>query len=520
MGCVIKDLTAREVYANVGGLTLRICTLNILTAYTCQAEYSLTMVIDGRYKVISPLAAGSVYKVKDTLANSFLAIKVCKSEEPDVIMEFKNEFFTLANLSHPNIVKVYDFKRTDDGYYFTMEFVEGDDIFDHFVKKKDDYESLYSVIGELLQVLHHVHQKGLIHGDVKPQNIIIQKGRAKLLDFGLARVVGTSSRLAGGTLAYIAPELFKGGKIDPRVDLYSLGVVLHEVLRRKRIQSADEKLLPLKQSVPKPLRSIVAKLTRRDPDQRYSCIKEVWEDMCQYLPEIELEFKPSTLSSRIIGRDDEISKLQELCADSKERGRVVLVVGERGIGKSRMLREFGYELQMEECYVIQLACPRREKTPLFLVKRMLQEGGKKVEKGLEIPIHFPQESAQLKLFEELTRILIRIANTHKPLVLLVDELDCADPLSIEFLAYFAPELASKSIFLIGAVEDETKLTSVLEKALDMDLLTKIELKRLGLEDTQAMISSMLSSENLDGIAQWIYEKTGGNPLHIEKKLEY
>jgi len=478
------------------------------------------MVIDKRYKVISSLDGGNVYKVRDTLTNSIRVLKMCSSEEPDVVMEFKNEFFTLSNLNHPNIVEVYDFKKADNSHYFTMEFVEGDDIFNHFVKKKADYESLYSVIGDLLQVLHHVHQEGLIHGDIKPQNIIVQNGRAKLLDFGLARLVGSSSKSAGGTLAYIAPELFKGGKIDPRVDLYSLGVVLHEILGRERIHSLDQKLPPLKAPVPKPLKNLVSKLTKRDPDQRYSCVEEVWQGLCEYLPEMSFEFKPSALTSRTIGRDSEMSLLQRLYKHAKKEGKIALIVGERGIGKSRILRELGYGLQMEDCHVIHLACPRGEKSPLSLVKRMLQEAGKRLEREMEIPSDFSQESARLKLFEELTGTFVELSDIHKPLVLLVDELDCADVLSIDFLGYLAPEIASRSIFFVGVVEDETKLGPLLEKTTDMELLTTLELTRLNSNETKTMISSMLSSENLNGIAEWVYEKTAGNPLHVEKTLEY
>lgn len=493
---------------------------NDLTAYTLQAKYNLIiMTIDDRYQIISQLN-GAVYKVQDIFTNAILALKLCKSQKPEEIMELKNEFFTLANLNHPNIVKVHDLKKAADGYYFTMEFIEGDNIFDYFMKRKDDFQSLYAVIGEVLQALHYVHQKGLIHGDIKPQNIIIHEGRAKLLDFGLARVVGTSSKKAGGTLAYIAPELFKGGKIDPRVDLYSLGVVLYEILKGEKIQSLDEEILPKSMSVPKVLRNMVIKLTKRDPDQRHSSVKEVWEDLLQYLPQIQLEFTPSVLTSRIIGRDSEISELQKFYSNSTKRGKIVLIVGERGIGKSRILREFSYRCQMDECNVVHLACPKGGKEPLLLIKNIFKEAGERVDDRLDVPDDFSQERTQLKLFEELTKIFVKLSKRRGRLVLIVDELDCADPLSIEFLAYFSPEIIDRAIFLVGAVEDETKLTPIFEKAQGTDLLSKIGLKRLNLEDTRAMISSMLSTSSIDDIAEWIYERAGGNPLHIEKTLEY
>jgi len=491
---------------------------NGLTACAVQAKYT-HMVIDKRYEVIRSLDGG-VYKVRDRSTGAILALKLLESEEPDLVMDFKNEFSTLANLDHPHILRVYDLRKIPNGYYFTMEFIDGENIFDHFTQRKSNLQALYSVVGEVLQALHHVHQRGLIHGDVKPQNIMVQKAKAKLLDFGLARVVGTSSNRAGGTLAYIAPELFKGGKIDPRVDLYSLGVVLYEILRRKRLESMNEEIHPLPASVPRSLAHVISKLTKPDPDQRYSCVKEVWEDLFEHMPEVKLTFTPSILTSPTIGRDVEISELQRLFADSTQKGRVVLIVGERGIGKSRVLRESGYRRQLEECCVIYVACPRDERTPLVLVRSIFQEIGLEVDNLLEMSKDFPHDKAQFKLFEGLTNLFLEFSRAQRSVVLIIDELDCADPLSIEFLTYLSPEISEIPVFIMGALEDETKVHSLIEKAQHTDSLKRIDLERLSPEDTRAMICSMLSSEGLDDIADWIYEKTGGNPLHIEKTLEY
>jgi len=169
------------------------------------------MLIDGRYRVLARLGSGSggtVYKVKDKLTNDILALKLCSSKKFEKINLLKSDFFTLHNLNHPNIVRVFDFKKiSDDKHYFTMEFIDGRNIFDFF-KKRKKLDAIYPILAQILNGLGYIHNKGLVHSDIKPENILVSinkddkaalKGstptvlEVKLLDFGLSRELAAST---------------------------------------------------------------------------------------------------------------------------------------------------------------------------------------------------------------------------------------------------------------------------------------------------------------------------------------
>ena len=183
--------------------------------------------IAGRYKVIEKLGtglSGTVFSVKDGPKGPTVALKLSNPTE-DSIHHLEKEFFTLSQLDHTNIVKVFDFGRTKNRRaYFTMELVKGKPFTRHRFKDKT---KLYDAVAQILIALEYIHSKGLIHCDLKPENILIRRNSPKLLDFGLATVPEESAQVKG-TIHYIAPELFRGARPDPRADLYSLGVVLYE----------------------------------------------------------------------------------------------------------------------------------------------------------------------------------------------------------------------------------------------------------------------------------------------------
>ena len=197
--------------------------------------------LDNRYEILEKIGTGGmsvVYKARCHRLNRFVAIKVLKSElaeNEELRRRFHAESQAVAMLSHPNIVAVYDVNHTDNVDYIVMELIEGKTLKEYINLKGILHwkEALHFTI-QIVKALGHAHYRGIIHRDIKPHNIMIQKdGSVKVADFGIARLLSTQSTMtqeALGSVHYISPEQAKGGQVDARSDLYSLGVVMYEML--------------------------------------------------------------------------------------------------------------------------------------------------------------------------------------------------------------------------------------------------------------------------------------------------
>ncbi|KPJ71541.1 hypothetical protein AMJ52_08470, partial [candidate division TA06 bacterium DG_78] len=352
------------------------------------------MIIDNRYKVLRKIGSGAtsnVYKARDLKNNTIIALKILSKTKTssDVVQHFRREFRLLADLRHPNLCSVYDFGILKDGRsYFTMDYIEGDDIFT--ATRGLTYEKLYPLIVQLCRVLEYIHSKGLIHYDIKPSNVLIAKGKeqgaeskkpsaqrpmlhAKLLDFGLTGEQKTKDgTLMRGTFPYIAPEVIKGLTVDPRADLYSLGVLLYKICTRKSFKTGTETSFAtfLQQQrecvaeppskfvsrMPKRLEQLIIRLLSAEPAVRFSRANEVIEKINkfsrkQFDLETEKTIEGYLLSSQFVGREKEMGKLQSLYEQMQHgNGKVVLITGEAGIGKSRLLKEFKTITQMKRSH--------------------------------------------------------------------------------------------------------------------------------------------------------------------------
>lgn len=259
--------------------------------------------LDGRYEIQELIGVGGmamVYKAYDTVDDKTVAIKILKDEflgNSEFIRRFKNESKAIAVLSHPNIVKVYDVSFGDRIQYIVMEYIDGITLKEyishqHVIPWK---EAVHFTV-QILQALQHAHEKGIVHRDMKPQNImLLQDGSIKVTDFGIARFSNNETRTmtdkAIGSVHYIAPEQARGDNTDGKADIYSVGVMLYEMLTGKLPFDADSAVsvaIMQMQSDPRPLREINDKIPegieeitlramRKDPKQRYASAGEMLE---------------------------------------------------------------------------------------------------------------------------------------------------------------------------------------------------------------------------------------------------
>jgi serine/threonine-protein kinase len=227
--------------------------------------------IVGTYKITDKIGEGgmgSVFKGVDTMLEREVAIKMLRPDftrDAEIVERFRTEAITLAKLNHPNIATLHNFFRHEDDYFMVMEFVRGETL-DSLIRKNGAVavdRTIY-LFGQALEGIGHAHTMGIIHRDIKPANMMFtEKGTVKVMDFGIARVLGTTRMTRQGTIIgtvdYMAPEQIKGEDSDNRTDIYSLGILLYEMLTgRVPFQHDSEYGLMMAQinEAPPPPRSI------------------------------------------------------------------------------------------------------------------------------------------------------------------------------------------------------------------------------------------------------------------------
>lgn len=261
--------------------------------------------LDGRYEVQEIIGVGGmsvVYKAYDNLDDRIVAVKILKDEysnDADFVRRFKNESKAIAVLSHPNIVKVYDVSFGEKVQYIVMEYVDGITLKEYIQKQHIiTWNDAVFFTTQILRALQHAHDKGIVHRDIKPQNIILlPNGNIKVTDFGIARFSRTETKTltenAIGSVHYISPEQAKGEFTDERADIYSVGVVLYEMLAGKvpfdadsavsvalmQLQKEPKKLTEINPNIPLGIEQICFHAMQKNPDERYQTATEMLLDI-------------------------------------------------------------------------------------------------------------------------------------------------------------------------------------------------------------------------------------------------
>lgn len=199
-------------------------------------------ILGNRYEIIERIGGGGmsyVYKAKCNVLNRFVAIKVLRQEltsDPDFVANFKQESLSAASLTHPNIVNIYDTGIEDDIYYIVMEYVKGETL-KKYIQRKDrlSEQETIKITKQIAEALKHAHLNKIVHRDIKPHNILLtEEGIAKVADFGIARAASSSTinntSNVIGSVHYFSPEQARGGYVDDKSDIYSLGVVMYEMI--------------------------------------------------------------------------------------------------------------------------------------------------------------------------------------------------------------------------------------------------------------------------------------------------
>lgn len=333
--------------------------------------------LDNRYELLELIGRGgmaNVYKAKCHRLNRLVAVKILKSdlaESADFRRRFRDESLAVAQLSHANIVSVYDVSRSDDLDYIVMELIDGITLKQYMERRGQmDWREALHFITQIMRGLSHAHSRGIIHRDIKPQNImVLRDGSVKVADFGIACLANASQTLtqeALGSVHYISPEQARGDRTDARSDIYSAGVVLYEMLTGRLPFEGDSAVsvaiqhlssVPLaprdiNPDVPEGLELITMKAMNPDLEKRYPSADAMLEDLERFRkdPNVDMEYirtelaeNPSDEPTQPIptvevaakaGRQKRVEKIESLPEDEitaeetkRDKKRMAIILG-------------------------------------------------------------------------------------------------------------------------------------------------------------------------------------------------
>jgi hypothetical protein len=523
---------------------------------------------NNRYEILDRIGhggMGAVYKVVDLLTQRTIALKeVLASKEnlsfsadqtkslttENLAQALSQEFRVLATLRHPNIVSVIDYGFDEKQQpYLTMHYVEQARKITDFAKEQSK-ENKGRLIVQLLQALAYLHRRGIIHRDLKPENVLVNaEGDVKVLDFGLA-LSSEYAKSAGlaGTLAYVAPEVLLGNAPSIAADLYAVGVMMYEIFvgdhpfdtsnTTKLIQSILYEPPPTS-ALDDDLQVLLGKLLAKDPLDRSTnidfLIAEVSALTGYQRPRETLAIRESFLqAASFIGREPELETLHSHLEKLKvHQGSAILIAGESGVGKSRLINEFRVRALVENVRVVS-GQAISEAASAFKVwndalrllvvssplsddeAMILKEIIPNIETLLRKPVAdapFAQASARReRLFRTVRAILKR---QSMPLVIILEDIHWADQGSIDLFQYLIAELRQSPVMLLASFRSDEMPSLATD-------ISRAELLRLQVFDDNEMKSLVKSAIGEFGdnpqILGFLHRETEGNAFFVVELL--
>jgi Nif-specific regulatory protein len=424
-----------------------------------------------------------------------------------------------------------------------MELVEGGDL--RAALERGGWDLFWDLAIQTASGLAHIHRHGVLHLDLKPENLGLVEGPAgpqiKILDFGLSQSVrGPLDRRIRGTLAYAAPEMLLQDVYDQRADLYSLGLTLFH-LATGILPSAGDDLaairfhleapvpdpLAARPDMPVELAAILRRLLDRDPRRRFPSAGKLAAELRRAAgreAKSEADTSEGTLlASRMVGREPALDALRQALAESlRGEGRVAVIEGAEGMGKSRLVREFRLLAAIEGA-AIGVGQARSGGEPLRPVLEALRRVGVDVDSALTGAPTTGEQTERYRFYQSLAGAVALRARSSPGLVLAVEDFHLAAREAHELLAYLMAEARSSRLMLVvtGRADEADAATVRDSPLLGAPEVRRIALEPLAARDTAALVDASLGTERLpEAIYDWVHEKSGGSPGRVAEWLRH
>ncbi|MDQ2643225.1 MAG: protein kinase [Myxococcota bacterium] len=508
--------------------------------------------------VLARSRSSEVYVAEDRLRGADVLLKRVRKTEPEALFRIKNEFRVARELEHPNLVRLLELVDAGSDVWIVMDRVEGVPLLEYV---GTDEVRIRRTLAQLTRALSALHARGLVHRDVKPDNVIVEEsGRAVLLDLGLAAPHHAREE-PRGTLAYVAPEALEG-RFGPEADFFALGVVLHQALTRELpSRTATGELAALSSNLPgSSLGELCARLLERDPSRRPQA-----HELLRELAGGEPDADEAALSGErridalhgaevFVGRGDALALLDAAFKEAASGSAVLLCVeGTSGIGKSTLLKRFQRRL-VDSTPALALSSRARqyESVPYPALDEAIDQLSSHLRSlpDAHVEALLPRHGSRLSdLFPILARVgaIVRAAATpdaaltpadlrrhasdalrdllrrladRQPLALFIDDLQWMDPDSRALLTHLLSGTQAAPLLVVGAVRDDDEASAVLkelEDKLPHGVMRRVPLGPLSHAETHALIEAkvgglvQLPAEKLAAVSH----QTGGVPYFVE-----
>jgi predicted ATPase/class 3 adenylate cyclase len=535
----------------------------------------------GRYRVERFLGQGGrkrVYQARDAGGRE-VAVAVFETEgvEETVLARARREAQAMGRLGeHPHIVSVYETGEDDGGPYIVSRYLPGGDVETMLGAAQDHRLEIAQALGigaDVCRALEHAHGCGIVHRDLKPANVWLDEdGSARLGDFGLAatdrRSRAAVEGMLVGTVAYLPPEQALGRASEPRSDLYSLGALLYEMLTGQPPFPGDDAVAIISQhlnaepvapsrhrpEVPRALDELVLRLLAKAPDERPEGAAAVRAELAAIAaapPEAAEEEPEENPLDRLaggvfVGRERELEEMRGALEDVlAERGRLLLLVGEPGIGKTRTAEELATYAKVRGAKVHWGRCHEGEGAPAYWpwaqalrsyvreadpvglawelgqgapeVAQLVPELRERLGDVSEPPALEPDQ-ARFRLFDSISSFLAN-ASRARPLVLVLDDLHWADESSLLLLKFVARQLSDTGLLVLATYRDvelgrHHPLAATLAELGEVEQTSRIALRGLDEAAIERFIETSAGVDAPPGLARAVHEQTEGNPFFV------
>jgi signal transduction histidine kinase/tetratricopeptide (TPR) repeat protein/tRNA A-37 threonylcarbamoyl transferase component Bud32 len=514
------------------------------------------MIIAARYEVMNEIGSGlwaNVYKVRDIRTNKIYALKLFQRLNSATFYEKckAEQMHHIVRIEHPNLIQIFDFSNSGDNIFHISEYFESRTL-KNFRFNPDNYELLYDIVVQICYGLSALHSQKIIHKNLKPENILYtydeQELKVKLNDYGFMKIDFESDKQKINQIVpFVAPELYRGGEAKPQSDFYSLGAILYRLTTgvlpytldriTSFIKGEEKNLIPkfpreINPSIPSGLETLILKMLEIGPDDRFYNA----EAIVSHINSIQLKQYPFShrwtvenavrFSDYLVREDYSHQLLDFLPIVEKGNGKIIKLVGGKGLGKNNCLTLFRYHILSDQFYIFDYECKPLQNDPFFALIKEFYHAVKKNKKIANDLIHL---SAKLQKYlfdsEEIARLIqeneqelsidfttvekiIVTLSEEKPLIFILRGAQYLKKESIDFINFLSNLIVDKKVMIIISTNDPSKVKKIIHPI-------NIKIEPLTFDQTKNYVEQLLKIIPSQDFLQKLWIRSYGNPLFIK-----
>ncbi len=520
------------------------------------------MILDSRYEVIEELGSGlwaTVYKVRDLRTDKIYALKYFNHLDAKEFYKKlpANNMHHLTQINHPNLINIVDFGNIGNNVYALSEYYDGHPL-NRFPVNRDNISELYNIVTQICYALHALHTHGMIHKDLKPHNILFRftgsGPQIKVMDYGFFKIdLDGDPQKITGSLPFIAPEVYLGNEPKPESDFYALGVTLYRLTTgafpfsikqiMAFIQGNKDYLLPklprqVNSDIPEDLEKLIIRLLEKNPENRFKSVPEIIDFINKnQIKEYSFSYQWSTVNflkfnSYYVNEDISKNLTQYLKAVENNNGKLISLVGGKGLGKGDILTLFKYHILTGKYYIFDYECSMDHKDPFYALTKefhtsvsknnsavLLEDDLNKISAKLKKYLYESEDAAKLTNFSKddmmedfaSLKSYLQHLSQERPLVFIIRHAELLEDNSIEFINFCADIISTSRIIIALSFNNYRQVQKLNETVI-------IKIPFLEYEESKKYVLKLIKNDVPESMIHKLHKRTCGNPYFIQEFL--